>query len=56
MKRTCEGCKALRMEQYYSECMLGYKLDDHFKPLEECPKPKTNMAYIDAKKYGLHKK
>ena len=48
MKRTCNGCKALKMEQYNCECLLGYKFDKHnFKPLEECPKPKTFMKFIE---------
>jgi hypothetical protein len=42
MKRTCNGCKALKMEQYNCECLLGYEFDkNNFKPLEECLKPKT---------------
>ena len=51
MKRTCDGCKALDMEK----CDLGYKTQKLYKehsflikvkPLEECPKPKTNDEYL----------
>lgn len=53
MKRTCNGCKALSQSKYFY-CELGYKLTSkreyegitiECKPLEECPKPKTNDEY-----------
>lgn len=51
-KRTCEGCKALYMEQgIIHRCNLGYKYDSHFKPLEPCPKPKTCMDIIECEKW-----
>jgi hypothetical protein len=51
MKRTCYGCKALEGDH----CYLGYKNEKLFKnysstdvkPLEECPKPKTNDKYME---------
>jgi len=54
MKRTCDGCKALDS----NECNLGFRTEklyrEHFflvkvKPLEDCPKPKTNDEYIALK-------
>lgn len=50
MKRTCDRCKALSMMQgELPECRLGYSLDtDKIKPLEDCPKPLTNMGLINA--------
>jgi hypothetical protein len=50
-KRTCEGCKALDQRQYINDCLLGYKFDEHFKPLEICPKPKTYEQYIESKQW-----
>jgi hypothetical protein len=50
MKRKCDGCRALET----NGCGLGYKtqatsvfdgLITKFKPLEECPKPKTYDKY-----------
>jgi hypothetical protein len=55
MKRTCNGCRALSD----NFCLLGYKtvvkkyfdyLPVEYKPLEECPKPKTNDEYVVADK------
>lgn len=48
MKRTCDGCKALSDKTRYEKyCTRGYKMDGmKWKPLEECPKPTTNMSYI----------
>lgn len=40
-KRTCEGCRALYQGQYIDKCELGYMFNEKFKPLEQCPKPKT---------------
>ncbi|MFJ8247385.1 hypothetical protein [Peribacillus asahii] len=55
MKRTCNGCKAL--EEDMGSCSLGYKIKGvnhpkyieitiEYKPLEECPKPKTNTEFV----------
>ena len=48
-KRTCEGCRALLQIQYIDRCELGYKFDDNFKPLQSCPKPKTNSEFIQCR-------
>lgn len=54
MKRTCEGCRALDTT-FRTRCDLGfeisaskqyYGLDVAWKPLEECPKPKTYNSYF----------
>ena len=49
MKRTCEGCKALCFKDKYEQyCLLSYKMDGmKLKPLEDCPKPTTNMDFIN---------
>lgn len=56
MKRTCNGCKA---EGAFGEgsCGLDFKVEPkrrfadiftlEWKPTEPCPKPKTNMEYIN---------
>jgi len=55
MKRTCNGCKAL--DQDKEVCNLGYRMEKighhkhteiaiDYKPLEECPKPKTITEYV----------
>lgn len=53
MKRTCEGCRALNTT-FRTRCDLGFKitvskqycgLDIAWKPMEECPKPKTISEY-----------
>lgn len=54
MKRSCNGCRAL--DTYFKpECLLGFKIQGckeiegmvvSWKPLEECPKPKTFSEYI----------
>ena len=56
-KRTCRGCAASR----HNECDLGYNVsfssdEPTFvravgKPLEKCPKPKSNKDLFFAKKY-----
>lgn len=52
-KRTCNGCKALSIQQYYSTCLLRYKFKS-FIPQSPCPKPCTNNDYIFAyKNYQL---
>lgn len=54
MKRTCDGCRALNTT-FKAECDLGFKIsgnkqyyeiDVGWKPMEECPKPKTTSEYI----------
>ena len=56
MKRTCNNCKAL-LEKSRVECIcsLGKKIiateklygciSTGYKPMEECPKPMTNLEY-----------
>ena len=41
MKKTCHGCLAMhRIEGI--ECILDFKVESNkYKPLEECPKPRT---------------
>ena len=42
MKKTCNGCIALRSKRGEKTiCMLKFKINQ-FKPLEDCPKP-NNM-------------
>jgi len=51
MKRTCNNCKANEFNQW---CNLNYKTrvtynmnsHRHLIPLEECPKPQTNDAWV----------
>ena len=54
MKKSCNGCKALTT----SGCSLNYKTKGEiklimgwpitiYKPIEQCPKPKTIKAYIE---------
>ena len=52
MKKTCNGCYAF--EQAINKCSLNYKLASgdrvwgivvNYKPLEDCPKPKTIKEY-----------
>lgn len=51
MKKTCNGCKAFG-GVVENKCALGHKIELRkydivfvvgAKPLEECPKPKTNL-------------
>jgi len=69
MKRTCEGCRAFSLiDNWYRDgCRLGYhykisnyKHKEHkgftfyrYRPLEECPKPKTwkQFDHCDYKKW-----
>lgn len=55
MKRSCDGCKALIFKDKYEiRCELGYEVDGlKWIPLEECPKPRTNIKVCDP---GLKKK
>jgi hypothetical protein len=45
MKKTCNGCRALRygiIHNYCWECGLGYDIDiTKGIPKEQCPKPRT---------------
>ena len=46
-KRTCNGCKALYFDHAAPECRLCYSIDlNLIKPLEPCPKPKTNVEFV----------
>lgn len=56
MKRTCDGCKAFN--DSFNRCDLGYKIEPckhvwfipvKFRPLEECPKPKTYKELVSGK-------
>lgn len=63
MKRTCDGCRALNTI-FEPKCDLGFKIlankqycgiNIGWKPLEECPKPKTIKDYFylrSMKMYG----
>lgn len=53
MKRNCNDCKALETN-FEPYCSLGFKIQGckkyenitvSWKPLEECPKPKTHSDY-----------
>ncbi len=59
MKANCKGCKALND----GECILGYQIKPNlynngkircYKPLENCPKPKTSrrLERLAWKKYN----
>lgn len=50
MNRTCKGCYAAitgahPMQGKPHGCDLGYKTDGEGHPREECPKPKSWVAY-----------
>lgn len=56
MKRTCNGCKALRLGNGSFYCVLGYNVKQlglekgydisvGARPLEECPKPTTQKYF-----------
>lgn len=58
MKRNCNNCKALQkcVSGLGYECKLRYKIaakEEYdgipltYKPLEECPKPKTFYEYVE---------
>lgn len=58
IKRNCNNCKALQkcVSCSGSECKLGYKIEVTeeydgipitYKPVEECPKPKTFYEYAE---------
>lgn len=60
MKRTCNGCKALRLGNGAFYCALGYNVSQvgenkgydisvGAKPLEECPKPMSDKEYNNYK-------
>lgn len=53
MKRSCNGCKALNT-CFNPSCDLGFKIQGFkewegltisWRPLEECPKPKTQSDF-----------
>lgn len=56
-KRSCHNCKALASSSKGCYCMLGHEIhlvtyrEDYtlYAPLEPCPKPVTNKAYIQAR-------
>ena len=43
MKKICHGCLAMhRIEGIGCKCILEFKVESNkYKPLEECPKPRT---------------
>jgi hypothetical protein len=56
MKRTCNGCKALKLGNGAFYCGLGYNVEQigdnkgydipvGSKPVEDCPKPMTDKEY-----------
>jgi len=56
---TCNGCRALKEDQYKTTCELGYNNEgdmipqlgvNKIEPQEPCLKPITIMEYILAKK------
>ncbi len=59
MKKTCNGCRALRYEvdnRYVQCCSLRYNMDwKKIVPLEECPKPTTIGMLISAERKYLTK-
>jgi len=57
MKRKCSGCKAFGSPSpSHGRCLLGYKIEPvragfyglivSYRPVEECPKPKTNKEFV----------
>lgn len=49
MYHTCERCRALEVHNSKDgKCSLGYQIQE-FRPLEECPKPLTNLQLMDCK-------
>lgn len=60
LKRNCNGCRASgELEIGNNTCGLGYKTavktelwgrPVQWKPLEECPKPKTYNDYFNAER------
>lgn len=53
MKKNCKGCIALQKKNFDAQCILMHPITPlkeinhtltHFKPLEECAKPKTFEA------------
>lgn len=58
MKRTCDGCKALwyHAERNMGVCVLDHNIlelfelhdnSGYYRPLEECPKPKTKQKLLE---------
>ena len=60
LKKSCSGCKALRMDSRSVRCEMGKKIEQTLydgviiggKPLELCEKLKTNSQYLQWKKYS----
>lgn len=55
MKRSCEGCRAFRLQFNGAACALQFKIANGAsllgrvvsgKPLEDCAKPRTVRAYL----------
>lgn len=63
MKKSCNGCKCIIYDNEWSaHCELGYKIEKDktikthylgeiikFKPLMDCPKPKTYDEFLKIK-------
>ena len=48
IKKTCNGCRALRVDQYEPMgCHLGFRMSRQGVPLEPCPKPRTVKNFVD---------
>jgi|GEM_PF-5643490 len=54
MKRNCNNCKALSKNSKFTYCELGFEITGNkeygglvinYKPIEDCPKPKTVSKY-----------
>lgn len=67
MKRNCNGCKALiqSVDGIGCDCGLGYQIMSvsecyglavTYKPLEECPKPKSFLAFCGCKRVNYSAK
>jgi len=50
-KKTCERCKALKLDQGWYSCKLGYDINQNGIPLEPCPKPKTYTEEFLCREY-----
>jgi len=53
MKRSCWGCRALKLSQTSFSCELGYAQTDNaggvkipIKPVVQCPKPLTVKEFV----------
>ena len=57
-KRTCDGCRAFLYGDCTGRCELGYAIEEvrhyvvmgrdmfSYAPTQECPKPRSNKAYV----------